>query len=84
MFTIFSRATAAKVRSRSILINFAYAPIAVGIISTVLGFLVGFDKKGFTDANFWTAMTMSISILLSGIGILIYSLRGQPDECESG
>lgn len=71
MFTVFSRAKFSETRSRNILLQYAYAPITVGLIATVLGFI----RNGFVHENFWAAMSMSVGILISGLCILIYSLK---------
>ena len=80
MFSVFSRAKTSEARSRDILLQFAYAPIAVGLIATVLGLVVGAMKSGFDNGNFWTAMTMSLSILIAGVAILIYRWWGKSGE----
>lgn len=83
MFTVFSRAKFSETRSRNILLQYAYAPITVGLIATVLGLVVGFTRNGFVHENFWAAMSMSAGILISGVCILIYSLKKKANDVEA-
>ena len=73
MLTIFRRTQSVKVRSRDVLPQFAIAPIAVGLIATVLGVFVGVEKSKFGDGAFLTALTLSVSILLGGVVVLFRS-----------
>ena len=85
MFTVFRKTKALRIEPRPVLLKFAYAPIAVGLIAALLGFGVALEKRGIDDGNFWTAISMSVGIFIAGICILIYSLRQKSngDEAEN-
>lgn len=84
MFAVFRRTQSVSVTDQNNLMQFAFAPIVVGLIATVLGTLVGIEKSKFGDSAFWALMTISVSILLGGVAILLRSwLIGKRSNAES-
>lgn len=73
MFIVFRRTQSANAEPQNTLMQFAFAPIVVGLIATILGVFVGIEKSKFGAGAFWTTMTLSVSILLCGVAILLRS-----------
>jgi hypothetical protein len=89
MFTIFKKKPKSRDTEHNILLQFAFPPLIVGLIATVLGvYLVktqhSVDFHPFSNDSFLLAFAASVSIFIVGIGILTYSLIRGSEIIGSG